>query len=309
VNLQARTYFSLFAGIPACGVALSLRRTRRWQGGFLPRYVRCEVNRKDPQIGRVNETFPSPAESNRQGVRRGVAGSGASMFKYVLSLTFAAGLASAATISTSATCDGVTTTGTFSASCNDADFTGFASASAMVQTGVTIGISVRTGVQSLMNPRSASASANISGDYVFTVFGGTGGGFFYPCFVGSFASHSGALGEGSFGGVGFQFTGSSSFPASNCRVFGSLSDFFPLSKPFTFGVPQIVPLSMGVLVSSPGPLVKTPQANPFLAGTSVFRRFSSSTHLGTPSPTSPSRWWRCPSLQRGPFWASGCCSL
>ena len=174
------------------------------------------------------------------------------MLKYVLPLTFAVSFASAATISTSATCDGVTTTGTFSASCGDADITGFASASAMVQTGVTIGISVRTAVQSLMNPRSASASANISGDYVFTVFGGTGGGFFYPCFVGSFASHSGALGEGSFGGVSFQFTGSSSFPASNCRVVGSLSDFFPLSKPFTFGVPQIVPLSMGVLVTSQG---------------------------------------------------------
>jgi hypothetical protein len=195
------------------------------------------------------------------------------MLRYVLSLTFAVGLASAATISTFATCDGVTTTGTFSASCNDADITGFASASAMVQTGVPIGISVRTAAQSLMNPHSASASANISGDYVFTVFDGTGGGFFYPCFVGSFASHSGALGEGSFGGVGYQFTGSSSFPASNCRMFGSLSDFFPLSKPFTFGVPQIVPLSMGVLVGAQGSFGQDSAGESFPGGNFGFPAF------------------------------------
>ena len=41
-----------------------------------------------------------------------------SMFKYALSLTFAIALASAATISTSVTCDGVTTVGTFSARCD-----------------------------------------------------------------------------------------------------------------------------------------------------------------------------------------------
>jgi hypothetical protein len=40
------------------------------------------------------------------------------MFKYLLSLTFAVGLASAATISTSATCDALTVVGIFSASCN-----------------------------------------------------------------------------------------------------------------------------------------------------------------------------------------------
>ena len=39
------------------------------------------------------------------------------MFKYVLSVSLAVSLASAATISTIATCDGVTTTGTTGASC------------------------------------------------------------------------------------------------------------------------------------------------------------------------------------------------
>jgi len=41
------------------------------------------------------------------------------MSKLVLSLTFAVGVASAATISTSATCDGMTTVGTTLAMCND----------------------------------------------------------------------------------------------------------------------------------------------------------------------------------------------
>lgn len=172
------------------------------------------------------------------------------MFRYVLSFTFAVGLSSAATIITAVTCDGVTTTDTFSASCSDSD----ASASAMVQTGVPISISVQTAARSLNGTSSsAGASASISGDYVFTVFGGTGGGFFYPCFEGGFAPHSGARGEGSFDDISFQFTGSSFFPASNCSLMGvSLSDIFALSKPFTFGVSQIFPLSMDVLVGSEG---------------------------------------------------------
>lgn len=62
------------------------------------------------------------------------------MFKNVLSLTFAASLASAATISTSATCDGVTTVGTFSASCNDGHY--MASADLLVSGGLSVGVHV-----------------------------------------------------------------------------------------------------------------------------------------------------------------------
>jgi hypothetical protein len=98
------------------------------------------------------------------------------MFKYVLSLIFAVGLATGATISTTATCDGVITVGTTSASCSTPDV--FAQAS-VGRTSVSV---LAEGTSPPFGP--GSASANFSADEVFTVNGGTGEGFFFPCFVG-----------------------------------------------------------------------------------------------------------------------------
>jgi len=160
------------------------------------------------------------------------------MFKLFLSLTFAVGFASAATISTSVTCDGVTTVGTFSASCNsigsfaNADVTAPSFVdmfSGLFQLGVAA-----TAIGDGPN-ESSSASANFSEDYVFTVSGGTGNGSFFPCFSGSGNSSA----SQSFAGVSFGFTDA---PAGVTNCFGNQPSGTP--KPFTFGVSQIVSVGM-----------------------------------------------------------------
>jgi hypothetical protein len=147
------------------------------------------------------------------------------MFKYLLSLTFAVSFASAATISTQATCDGVTTFGTFSAICFGQHSMAEAS---LGYFGVTV---------STTGP--ASASALFDDDYLFTIFGGTGNGFFFPCISGSAA---GAKAEIGFGAVRFGTPGDThDFPVSNCRG-NVILDGSP--QPFTFAVPQIVEIQM-----------------------------------------------------------------
>jgi hypothetical protein len=91
------------------------------------------------------------------------------MFRYVLSLTFAVSFATAATITTTATCDGVTTVGTTSASCSDA----LSSASASVDIS---SLSFGAEVQAMLTPPGiegaySSATANFSDEDVFTAFG------------------------------------------------------------------------------------------------------------------------------------------
>ena len=155
------------------------------------------------------------------------------MFRYFLSVTFAVCLATAAIISTSATCDGVTTTGTISASCNN----GRSSASAGGDTGGLLGpgIAVQAGTSF---PNSASASVSFFDQYVVTVSGGTGGGLFLPCFRGD-TGHGTLSVHGFVAGNGFPFSG----PFSGC---------FGTSTAFTFGVSQIFSLSMvASLVVSP----------------------------------------------------------
>jgi hypothetical protein len=142
------------------------------------------------------------------------------MFKYVLSLTFAAGIASAATIGASATCDGVTTVGPFSASCGN-DFV------------ATAGVSQSSVSVSAVFMHSASAS--FSYDFVFTVLGGTGVGFFVPCLSGMTGSDA-SVGI-SFGGVGFGLLGFET--NETCRANSPFGEV-----PFTFGVPQIVHYSI-----------------------------------------------------------------
>jgi hypothetical protein len=156
------------------------------------------------------------------------------MFKYVLSLTFAVGLASAATISTSATCGLATLTttfGTFSASCND----GINEAQASLEVSGTLSVfaEARTGD---FGGGTAIGAANFSDDYVFTVFGGTGSGFFNPCFVG------GGDGNVSMSFADGSYDASGQVNGTNCR--GAI-----LFEGFTFGVPQIVPVTMFANVS------------------------------------------------------------
>ena len=155
------------------------------------------------------------------------------MLRYVLSFTFAVGLASAATISTSATCDGVTTVGTTFAMCNLPFGAGaFASINApSLLDNMSFGFGVSVSAAGLGN-QSISASANFSDDYVFTVLGRTGGGLFFPCFSGVGQGSGG----GSFAGVGLGFTDVRGVGTSNCGI--QLRGGTP--QPFTFGVPQIV---------------------------------------------------------------------
>jgi len=156
------------------------------------------------------------------------------MFRSVLSLTFAVSFATAATITTSATCDGIVTTG----SCNDGRVSAFAR--------LDIRGFDEVEVNPIRFPSSGSASAHFSDDYVFTVSGGTGSGLFMPCFTASAGFSSGSVVSVSmgFGGVGF---GRNSFGTSgNC--FGGPDPFF--ERPFTFGVPQIVNFNIDGFASS-----------------------------------------------------------
>jgi hypothetical protein len=155
------------------------------------------------------------------------------MFRYVLSLTFAVGLASAATIITIATCDGVTTTGTTGASCDD----GRSSAIAGVGTNVFgFGVSAQADAGGFNPPpsQSAFASATFIDQYVFTVFGGTGGGFFSPCFNISGSGQGQFVQANDFGG---------SPPFIGCIDHTA----------FTFGVSQIFSLDMVASITLPGP--------------------------------------------------------
>jgi len=88
----------------------------------------------------------------------------------------------------------------------------------------SFGVSVHAGVVGFP-PGFASATANFADDYVFTVSGGSGNGFFFPLFV---LDHNGGTAGISFAGIG----------GPPC-----LPDIVSCSKPFTFGVPQIVAIS------------------------------------------------------------------
>ena len=157
------------------------------------------------------------------------------MFKYVLSVSLAVSFASAATIGASATCDGATTVGTLSASCRN-DFLVVAGAS---QSSV--------GASAIF---MHSASASFSDDFVFTVFGGTGAGFFHPCVSGS-RDTSDADASVSLGGIGVSVINP---PCADT------SFAFSRSASFTFEVPQIVHYSIAAS-ASPSALHGSASAN------------------------------------------------
>lgn len=160
------------------------------------------------------------------------------MFKYVLSLTCAVTLATAATISTSVSCDGVTTVGTFSARCDDGLYMAYAGLGAPSFVDTRIGLSPDFSVLVDVSgnlPGRGSATATFSDDYVFTMYGGTGNGSFCPVIL---TEHgSGASAGMTFAGIG----------TLDC---GTLFD----RRPFTFGVPQIISIGMGAYTSGVGAL-------------------------------------------------------
>lgn len=154
------------------------------------------------------------------------------MFKYFLSLTFAVCLASAAIINTTATCDGRTITGTLSASCND----GINEAHARLEISGSFSVLAEASTTDF-GGCCDQATANFSDDYVFTVNGGTGNGFFYPCFVGG-GENSVTM---SLAGIPFNASGQG-LNSTNCSQL--LVNIFHQSKPLIFGVPQIVQVDM-----------------------------------------------------------------
>jgi hypothetical protein len=133
------------------------------------------------------------------------------MFKYVLSLTFVVDLASAATISTIAKCGGTVIVGTFSSSCNDLGF----EAQASLKTSRSFSVFTEASLAAPNEPGDccAGASANFSDDYVFTVFGGTGDGFFLPCFI---RSSEGATSSATMSFDGLAFDAGPSRNPANC---------------------------------------------------------------------------------------------
>jgi hypothetical protein len=173
------------------------------------------------------------------------------MFKIVFSLAVTVSCASAGLIaSAQASCDSMTNTGTTSASCFysfnvDPVHSGFltVSASGFIFDQGNIGGSADA--RAFGDRGTGNAFVSLSEDFIFTVNGGSGDGFFVGCFSGfadpGFAGAQVSAG-GSFGGSG----GSSFFgPLDTC---GSQFNFLRDREPFTFGVSQILTaaLSAGV---------------------------------------------------------------
>jgi hypothetical protein len=174
------------------------------------------------------------------------------MFKLVFSLAVTVSCASAGLIaSAQASCGGMRDTGTTFASCSysyniDQVHSGFLTviASGLINEQGNIGGSADA---SAFGDRGTGfAGVSLSEDFILTVTGGSGDGFFVGCFSG-FADPGigGAMVfvNGSFGGSG----GESSFgPLDTC---GSQFNFLRDREPFTFGVSQILTAALGAGVS------------------------------------------------------------
>jgi len=173
------------------------------------------------------------------------------MFKYLLCFAFAVSCASAGLIAIAqASCDSMTNTGTTSALCSysfnvDPVHSGFLTVSASGFIFDEGNISGTADARAFGDRGTGNASLSLSEDFIFTVNGGSGDGFFVGCFSGfadpGFAGAQVSAG-GSFGGSG----GSSFFgPLDTC---GSQFNFLRDREPFTFGVSQILTaaLSAGV---------------------------------------------------------------
>ncbi|HEV2688655.1 MAG TPA: hypothetical protein VGV35_08880 [Bryobacteraceae bacterium] len=153
------------------------------------------------------------------------------MFKSLL-LVLALGSASASTIAT-VSCDGNTASDPTMAQCTGMNGQ-FPDANAMAQAGMPYGFLGVDVNASAGGSGTATANATLSGTYLFTVTGGTGGGFFLPC-IGAYED---------FGNSSASFTGYSVFgtggAGNNICSFEGLAS----ATPFAYGVGQQVVISM-----------------------------------------------------------------
>jgi hypothetical protein len=151
------------------------------------------------------------------------------MFRYFLSFGFVVSFVSAATIQTEAVCDYQSSVGTLSASCN------FLLAEAQAKLEISGPFSVFAEGGGSLNDFGI-ATANFSDDYIFTVNNGTGNGSFFPCFAGG----GGGTAMMSFDGIAVDVS-FRDLRSGSCTF---LPFSFAQSKPFIFGVPQIVHITM-----------------------------------------------------------------
>ncbi len=155
------------------------------------------------------------------------------MFRSFL-LVLALGTASATTIAT-VNCNGNITSDPTFAQCSGAQGS---SATASVSSFLVVDVNTIGGSSAF-----ASASASLSGTYLFTVTGGTGGGFFLPC-LGAAINPPFSSSSASFGG--YSVTGI--FPAANICTSEGLAS----ATPFTYGVGQQFAIGMSASAHAPG---------------------------------------------------------
>jgi len=155
------------------------------------------------------------------------------MFKYISCLVFAVSCASARTMSVQVSCgDGVTTSAQ-SASCLDTSgfaFAGLDGGDLVFNDSFGFSVLVDAGY-------ATSASATFADDYVFTVTGGTGAGFFVPCMEAS--TDDFRVPSQAHVGFGIAGLGSGPFGQPNLILSTCLGGNQPGTQiPFVFGVPQ-----------------------------------------------------------------------
>jgi hypothetical protein len=179
------------------------------------------------------------------------------MLKYSIFLFLAIDCADPATISLTAYCspNGSYQTGPTFASCSSTDQTASATVDAQLFYQDTLGggayFSGSPGVTTSVEPPVCDYSsctltftnASFADDYVLTVTGGVGQGFFVPCmFAGGYGFGTEAqLASASFGNSTVTFGGSCAVPYP---PFTPLIQLLP--TPFTFGVPQTFPISLSI---------------------------------------------------------------
>jgi hypothetical protein len=177
------------------------------------------------------------------------------MFRDLLFFALGGGCALAATITTQVNCNGEVSTGAAAASCSHALSHASASISetSLYQDRVGFGVQVFGGEAATVTPPFVfvawSASATFQDDYLLTVTGGSGAGSIKPCMSTFWNAFRGGadieIGFGNSGlGIGFPSFGSNASCPGPSQV---------ALVPFTFGVPQIISVSMSARASGAFP--------------------------------------------------------
>lgn len=158
----------------------------------------------------------------------------------LLFFTLSTGCIAAATITTHVECDGVVYN---ALSCSDSQTSASVSIGATAQYVDSVGLNIAADGAAFPFPPpfvTFSATATFQDDYLFTVTGGSGSGMIEPCIAVFWDNDRGNGDAGiSFGSTGFSTEGGTREGAlASCDGFS-----IPL-LPFTFGVPQVVTVSM-----------------------------------------------------------------